>query len=283
MSGFSPEWLALREPADLAARAPTILGRLEQAFADAENCAVVDLGAGTGASVRAFAGLLPAWQHWILVDYDKANLAAAETELAAWADEVVESEGDLQLRHSGRSLCVDTRSADLSTLVDGVAPWAGESLDLVTASALLDLTSARWIEAFAASVSAKRAAVLVTLNFDGALSFAPAQPDDEVIRTAFCEHQRRDKGFGPAAGPDATKLLTHALRAHGYRVETADSPWRLGENGGELITQLIEGVVRAVGETNRLAPQRLAAWRQVRMTEPCDLIVGHQDLIAFPQ
>ena len=283
MTGFSQDWLALREPADLAARNPAILARLEQAFTGESRCRVCDLGAGTGASIRAFSGLLPSEQHWTLLDNDTGNLTAARSALAAWADEHEASDRGQRLRRVEKNLEVSYAVADLSVLGSGPPPWAKEGADLITASALLDLTSADWIEAFAEAVADSRAAVLATLNFDGVLEFVPAHPEDATVQDAFCAHQRRDKGFGPAAGPDATVCLEAALRARGYRVETAASPWRLGGSDRALMSEVIAGIADAVAETEALSSRRLGDWRDARLAGLDGLVVGHQDLIAFPR
>ena len=55
MRGFSPEWLALRAPADEAARDPALLRR---AAKWAGGGLIADIGGGTGASFRALAPLL---------------------------------------------------------------------------------------------------------------------------------------------------------------------------------------------------------------------------------
>ena len=71
--GFSPDWLALREPVDHASRDA---GLLAQAAACAgQGAIVVDLGSGTGSTARAFTGVT--WQ-WRFVDGDATLLDIAQ-------------------------------------------------------------------------------------------------------------------------------------------------------------------------------------------------------------
>ncbi|WP_246659842.1 MULTISPECIES: hypothetical protein [Methylosinus] len=86
MSGFSAEWLDLRESADHAARNPALRESVARAFADRESLTIVDLACGAGSNLRGLAEHLPARQKWLLVDHDPALLAAARARLAAWAD-----------------------------------------------------------------------------------------------------------------------------------------------------------------------------------------------------
>ncbi len=281
MSGFSPEWLALREAADRAARAPSVLESARHAFSGVPRCNVWDLGAGTGASLRAFAELLPQEQHWTLVDYDSANLAAAGPALERWADTSAQREEALELGKDGRRLTVRMQTADLSQLPAGTVPWDRDTPNLITASALLDLTSAAWIQAFAEACAASGTAVLATLSFDGWLGFSPEHEDDAAVREAFSIHQQGDKGFGPALGPNATAALAAGLESRGYRVMTAESPWRLGRRDGALLLALIEGIAEAVAETDRLPASSLAAWRDQRLATLESLIVGHEDLFGY--
>ena len=59
MGGFSPEWLALREPADHAARNPQVLAAVGAHFAAKGSLTVVDLGCGAGSNLRGTYAALP--------------------------------------------------------------------------------------------------------------------------------------------------------------------------------------------------------------------------------
>jgi hypothetical protein len=78
MSGFSAEWLALREVYDLRARNPAILDAVTAALEPLSSVRVVDLASGTGSTVRALSPLLPARQNWKLIDNDLGLLARAK-------------------------------------------------------------------------------------------------------------------------------------------------------------------------------------------------------------
>ena len=77
MSGFSAEWLALRESYDLRARNPIVLDAVAAAFGSRDALSIVDLACGAGSTVRALGPILPARQHWNLMDNDPRLLAVA--------------------------------------------------------------------------------------------------------------------------------------------------------------------------------------------------------------
>ena len=86
MTGFSAQWLTLREPADHRARDQALQQRLcvqLTALARTEQRVIrlIDLGCGSGSNLRALAAALPFAQHWTLVDYDPLLLAAARATL----------------------------------------------------------------------------------------------------------------------------------------------------------------------------------------------------------
>ena len=77
MSGFSAEWLALRESYDLRARNPIVLDAVATSFKSLDAISVIDLACGAGSTVRALSSHLPARQRWDLVDNDQRLLTLA--------------------------------------------------------------------------------------------------------------------------------------------------------------------------------------------------------------
>ena len=277
MSGFSAEWLALREPADHRARDRDLLAAVAGIVGGRDSVSVVDLGCGSGSNLRACAPFLPRRQHWRLVDHDPALLAAAKDELSRWAGASETVADGLRLAHGSRELTVEFVHADLAAAAESAF---SATPDLITAAALFDLVSDGWITRLAASVAERNAVFYTALIYNGAQSWEPAHPADRAMLAAFHAHQRQDKGFGPAAGPQASERLAAAFRAHGYEVRIADSPWRLGAGDAPLLRALAEGVAAAARETGQGAGV-VERWLAARRGA-ASCIVGHTDLLATP-
>jgi SAM-dependent methyltransferase len=277
MSGFSPDWLALREPADHAARNPQVLAAVGSAFAGRQSLSVIDLGCGAGSNLRGSYSVLPTRQHWTLVDADPRLLSVARRKLAEWADEAQEQGEELVLRKDDKTLTVDFRQADLTKELEWVLGWQP---DLVTAAALFDLASVRWLERFVASLVSMRLPLYTVLTYDGRESWEPAHPEDQRMLAAFHHHQHIDKGFGPAAGPDATEAMAQAFRKAGCAVTVGESPWLLGADQADLVRELAAGIAAAVTETGHVSPEAIANWLEAK--RGASVTVGHQDLWARP-
>ena len=76
MVGVSAGWLALREPADAAARATDLVDQMRQRLRPSGRYVIHDLGCGTGAMGRWLAPLLPGPQHWVVHDRDGGSAEA---------------------------------------------------------------------------------------------------------------------------------------------------------------------------------------------------------------
>ena len=275
-TGFSAQWLDRREPADHRSRNRKLEHALAKHFDGWRPITVVDLGCGTGSNLRATAPLLGPEQHWALVDYEQALLDAAAERLAAWADGADWKDGKLALFKGAKRINVEFRRADLARDLEAAL---GANANLVTASALFDLVSAPFIAAFAAAIAARKSAFYTVLTYDGDQRWTPEHEADAALSEAFHAHQRRDKGFGPAAGPDAPDALSEAFAGVGYTVSEGDSAWRLGAGDEPLIAELAAGFADAVRETGQVDAATIAAWRAVTRTAA---VVGHADTLALP-
>jgi hypothetical protein len=286
LSDFSAEWLALREPADAKARSPKLTAAIADVCAREEIVHALDLATGTAANLRYLAEQLSIPQDWLLVDQDPLLLAQIPIQLRAWAarrghDAILEPRG-LFLRGETLVCHVQTRRLDLAAVNDASI---FDRRTLVTASALFDLVSEPWLRTLIARCREQRSAVLFALTYDGRIHFVPREPDDEVIRELVNRHQRSDKGFGMALGPDGADRAADILAGAGYDVRRESSDWLLTAGEGDLQRQLIEGWAKAAVE---VAPERHASikiWRARRLALVADnrsqLIVGHQDLAAW--
>lgn len=258
MSGFSADWLALREPADACARSADLIARAGADLGTRVAPLVCDLGSGTGAGMRAFAPAFPRDTRWLLTDNDPDTLAVAA-------------------RSGDR---VETRLTDLAA---DPAPWSDDCA-LVTATALFDLAAPAWIDRLADRLAAARLPLLACLTYDGRVGFSPAQDGDAAICAAFNRHQRQSKGLGgAAAGPGAVDVLCTALAARGYAVHRADAPWRLtADRDSPLIADLLGGWAAAMVDAGLVDASVAGEWLAARMIRTDRVTVGHTDLYARP-
>ncbi|MEM5581344.1 class I SAM-dependent methyltransferase [Roseibium sp. AS2] len=267
MSGFSTTWLALREPLDLAARNTDV----EAAFLDSLPSGpvrILDLASGAGSTVAALAakGVEPAG--WLLCDHDSALLEHAGQR---WRKPVEQGTGRIDLRQ------IDL-ARDLEQL-----PFA--DVAAVTTSAFLDLVSEAFVERLVEQVVKARKPFLASLTYDGRVRFDPEAPFDSDILAAHDRHQRTNKGFGPALGPEAASRAIALFEAAGYRVVQGPSDWRVAPHEHDFLMEFLGGWVR-VGEDLNLPSQALETWwrdraRQIR-SEELSVTVGHVDFAALP-
>lgn len=260
MSGFDADWLALREPADHAARSEALARRLRPLLDRRPLIRAVDLASGSGSNVRWLRGRLPRPQHWTLVDNDGGLLALA----ARGAP-----------RHR-RVLC------DLAAELEAL-PLAGA--DLVTASAFLDLVSEPWLERLVAGLAGTPAVLLFALSVDGRIDWSPALPQDRALLAAYRRHQRRDKGFGPALGPAVCTAAERLLARFGYQVLAERSDWVLGPDEAALQGAIAENHAGAAAEARpdlaAAAEDWLARRRALIAAGESRLRIGHRDLLAW--
>lgn len=278
MSGFSADWLALREPIDHRSINENLRAELLTWIGPRAHVRIADLGCGSGSNLRGLAPHLPKLQHWRLLDQDAALLDHANLAITAWADEFAGDDDRLSARFSNKKATLDFVEVDLAQ--DPTAAFA-EPLDLVTASAFFDLVSEDWIVRFCRELAARQLSLYTVLTYDGTETWSPPHDSDAAMLAAFHAHQNSDKGFGAAAGPRAAHVLRQALENHGYQVSIGDSTWRLGASDRALIAELAKGSAAAVRETDMVAAEAIDAWLSARRTAAsCE--IGHVDLFARP-
>jgi hypothetical protein len=258
MGSFSADWLALREPADHAARSERLTEAVVAAIGSDPAPRILDLAAGTGSNLRYLSGHFPG-ARWRLIDHDPDLL-----------DRVGQLPG------------VETCCLDLSSLDH---PEIFEGCRLVTASALLDLVSERWLRGLAASCAQDGAAALFALSYDGRIVCTPEDPDDGIVVALVNEHQRTDKGFGPALGPEATDVAERCFAAIGLTVQRAPSDWVLTPESGALQGQLIDGWAQAASAISPERARLIDRWRERRLAHVAAgwsaITVGHEDMAAI--
>lgn len=269
---FNDDWLSLREPADHRARADRLCEELA-ALAPDHGWQIVDLAAGLGSNMRYLAPRLPGSQHWTLIDHDPTLLAAAELRC-----ERLQS-------HSGESVTLSAQRADLLDISPGWSPDWLPPVNLVTASALIDLVSMDWLRRFAAWVTSCNKPVYVALSYSGKIRFNPTEASDTWLQNRVNQHQVGDGPFGAQLGPSAVEAMQRVLQNLGYRVILAPSDWCLSSDQANLQRALVHGWAGAVGELSDADARQAEQWRQLaeqRIAGGCDITVGHFDLLALP-
>lgn len=270
MSGFSVDWLNQREHADHRARDSELLNLAKSWLrcrqSGGEHQTVVDLGAGTGSTFRAFSQDEDgqALTRWHLVDQDTALL------------------GEATRRH-GHTSRFNTFAQDLSDIENLPLHEA----DLVTASALLDLVGEHFIDQLVNTLvqKPKPIALYAALNYDGKTNWFPAHPLDKPVLLAFNCDQQRDKGFGPALGPQASNYLEQSFKGLNYDVFVAESAWSLSASDSALVIDLINGISDAVSSNPELNAAQLKNWTDYRLANAKNgtCFVGHTDFLALPK
>jgi SAM-dependent methyltransferase len=285
----TPTWLAVREPADAAARSRELVDALVDALAgtdpDADLAAagrrrerrapgrrlvVHDLGCGTGSMSRWLAPLLPGPQHWVLLDRDADLLAVAATRVPERAA-------------GGAAVTLESHQRDITRL----GPDGLSGSDLVTASALLDMLTGAELDRFVRSCAAARCPVLVTLSVVGRVSLEPADPFDRQVEAAFNAHQRRTVGGHRLLGPDGARAAVDAFGRLGFDVLRRPSPWLLEAQDRELVREWFTGWLGAALEQDPSLVARAGTYAERRLAEASAgrlaVTVQHEDVLALPR
>ena len=262
----SERWLALREPADAAARAADLVELLPRHGPGTGRRVIHDLGCGTGAMGRWLAPRLAGPQHWVVHDRDADLLRRVTADPPGPA-------GD------GAPVTVEARHSDITRLeADDLA-----AASLITASALLDLLTEDDLAGLVRVRAATGCPMLLTLSVVGRVELTPADPLDERVAAAFDAHQRRTTLAGRLLGPDAVALAVQAFGGAGAEVITRPSPWRLGAADAALTAEWLTGWTGAACEQEVALAAELGSYRRRRLGQAAAgrlrVTVDHADLL----
>lgn len=285
---FESSWLDTREDADARARNVSITKSLRAFLDDVERINVIDLGAGTGALFRYLAPRINSRQTWRLVDRSDRLLRQSEALLATWADarqlKVVASKDPWCATNAKEEYCVFHEQKNFGR---GLLDLSFDSkIHLIAASALLDLVSLNWVEELAALCLQTQASFYGSLTYDGKIDWSPSHPGDIKLLQLLNKDQRRDKGLGPALGPDAIAAARRALALRGFVVAIGPSPWVLGPVDGDLQIALLSQWGMLLTQNTDLPSREVRHWKDFHLDAIAEgksyLRVGHQDMWAAP-
>ncbi|HEY2618258.1 MAG TPA: class I SAM-dependent methyltransferase [Acetobacteraceae bacterium] len=303
---FAADWLALREPFDHAARSKALARRLVERLPKRPR--LVDLGAGTGSMFRFLAPIIGRGQDWVLVDADAALLDEAFGRTAAWArhqgfaataagDELLLStpRGLWRMRGMQRGLTAPSSWPGLARPSTSSFPPSSEDVDgrvkpghddgprfeadAVVCSALLDLVSATWLIQLCDTLTVP---LLACLTVDGRDSWRPHHPLDILVRAAFRRDMQRNKGFGPALGTNAPRVLA----TRGLMTASAPSDWRIPRSALRMQRALIDGIADAARTAHPAHAIAITTWQEARLRQALRgrlaITIGHRDILALP-
>jgi trans-aconitate methyltransferase len=265
----SAEWLALREPADAAARAGDLVDELRRHLPTTDRMVVHDLGCGTGSMGRWLAPFLPGPQRWVLHDRDGGLLEAATADPPGHAAD-------------GSAVTLETQQSDIHGLSYGELG----DVTLITASALLDMLTADDLSGLADLCTDAACPALLTLSVTGRVELTPADALDRHVAAAFNAHQRRTTDRGALLGPDAPEVALEELGRRGAEVVVRSSPWRLGASDADLIAEWFKGWLWAACEQEPGLTAQTDSYKRRRLTEATaghlEVTVDHADLLVLP-
>lgn len=265
----SQRWLALREPADAAARSPELAEQLSRLLPSTGRQVIHDLGCGTGAMSRWLAPRLPGPQHWIMHDRDPDLLEVATAEAPGTAAD-------------GATVTLDAKRSDITCLTPD--DLAGATL--ITASALLDMLTAEELTALITVCARAGCPILLTLTVVGRVDLIPPDPLDCRVAAAFDAHQRRTTERGRLLGPDAVPLAVQELGRLEAKLFVRPSPWRLGASAAELAAEWFIGWLDAAHRQQAGLSAQTGGYRRRRLAQAeggrLAVTVEHADVLALP-
>lgn len=273
MEKFTIQWLDAREPEDLASRCKSIIRTIDRHFCGFEQLNILDIGCGTGSTMRAVLPYLTSVQHWNFVDHNSELLDLARHRNTKFIDNTPHT--------------MKFQQQNLAENYDYIC----EKKHIVTASALLDLVSKDWLHGLVGKLNECSCSFYGAHTVSGMIEIVPGNKMDDEIFAAFHLHHQTDKGFGPALGQDANHCAKSAFENQGYVTHVSRYQWGtqniLTENRRDLYPQFVTGIADAVMETGLVNIANLQEWQSDRLSSFLNGIgeirVVQEDLLAIPK
>jgi hypothetical protein len=140
------------------------------------------------------------------------------------------------------------------------------------------------LERFAIESAVRKLSVYAALSYDGRIAFEPFDATDDAVIAAVNQHQRTDKGFGPALGPAGAASAIDRFKQLSYTVIEGESDWRIGPHDARIQMQLIAGWALAAREMASISEADIADWLTRREAHVAagvsSMTVGHLDFFA---
>jgi hypothetical protein len=266
----------LKEAADRRAKNSDVSDALSGWFEGRNSLDVLDLHAGTGATLRALAPILAQDQAWTLYVRDGAEEALARDHLTRWAPAAQPTEDGLFIERQGQKIAVRFKLHDV---VAAGGALAEPPPSLVVIDEDLMRYPAAVIRKLVAILADRRSVMHARLVYDGRLKLQPHHAADGAFTAALHRQLMRDAGQGEAMGPQAANELSEQLRLSDYSVIEGGSPLHLRAAEAPLI--------RAV-QTELADAQRLVAKGHDKMIDSwlarprATLEISQTDLVALP-
>lgn len=266
----------LKEAADKRAKNSDVSDAVTGWFEGRTSIDVLDLHAGTGATLRALAPLLAQDQAWTLYARDAAEEALARDHLTRWAPAARMTEDGLFIDRQGQKIAVRIKVHDV---VAAGGKLAEPPPPLVVIDEDLMRYPAAVIRTLVAILADRRSVMHARLVYDGRLKLMPHHAADGAFTAALHRGLMCDRGHGAALGPQAANELSEQLRLSDYSVIEGPSPLHL--RAGEA--PLIRAVQTALAEAQRIVAKGHDAMIDAWLARPrTTLEISQTDLVGLP-
>tara|TARA_B100000900_G_scaffold154893_1_gene131547 strand:+ start:1629 stop:2501 length:873 start_codon:yes stop_codon:yes gene_type:complete len=158
---------------------------------------------------------------------------------------------------------------------------------IISYSAALDLMSKSSIIKAIKRVNNLNA-IYFSLCFNGIVKWTPTNTFDKYILSFFNKHQRTDKGFGEALGPESIDFVNRYSIKQGMKVTTKHSPWIINNKTNQdkiFMNRYLLDIKKALFHMEGIDRNILRNWYKDKKRDiekkSIKLYVGHQDILIY--